>query len=121
MKYLARVGLACLLGLGYVASASAHAHLKAAEPGQNASVAAPNALSLHFTEGLELAFSGVSVTGPGQKAVPLGSAHTAAGDDATLVVPLSQPLVPGVYTVDWHALAKDGHKTRGSYAFTVTQ
>lgn len=30
-----------------------------------------------------------------------------------------QPLVAGRYTVKWIAVATDGHRTQGTYAFTV--
>lgn len=119
MTYILRLGVGMLLSLGCVSAASAHAHLKSAEPAENATVASPAALTLHFTEGLEAALSGIAVTGRGQTQVELGDAQTAAGDDTTLVVPVKTPMEPGVYTVDWHALAKDGHKSKGSYTFTV--
>ena len=51
--------------------------------------------------------------------IPTGVASLAAGDDTTLVVPVMQQLASGTYTVDWHALSKDGHKTHGTYTFTV--
>jgi hypothetical protein len=34
-------------------------------------------------------------------------------------VPLTGALARGLYTVAWHALANDGHKTHGTYSFTV--
>jgi methionine-rich copper-binding protein CopC len=36
-----------------------------------------------------------------------------------LVVPLAQTLTAGTYTVAWHTLSTDGHKTQGSYRFIV--
>jgi copper resistance protein C len=37
-----------------------------------------------------------------------------------LMVMVAQPLRPGAYTVDWHAVASDdGHRTAGSYKFKV--
>jgi len=35
------------------------------------------------------------------------------------MVPVTGTLADGSYTVDWHALSGDGHKTHGSYTFTV--
>jgi methionine-rich copper-binding protein CopC len=35
------------------------------------------------------------------------------------MVPLSETLAPGAYTVEWHALSADGHKTNGAFTFTV--
>jgi methionine-rich copper-binding protein CopC len=103
------------------APAFAHAHLASASPAPDASVAtAPAALGLHFTEGLDLAFSGVVVEDHSGATVTTGAATLKPGDDRTLIVPLSGALKAGRYEVTWHALSKDGHKTRGSYHFTIT-
>ena len=40
-------------------------------------------------------------------------------DNKVLLVPLSAPLTAGTYTVAWHALSSDGHKTTGTYSFIV--
>ncbi len=115
-----RIPLVIGLTLGFVGEASAHAHLKTATPAADTTVtAAPSELRLGFTEGVNLKFTGVSVTGPAGAPVSTGAAALAPGDDKMLVVPVSVPLAPGVYKVTWHALATDGHKTDGSYGFTV--
>ena len=109
------------LGLGTIsAPAFAHAHLKSATPAIGSIVAtAPTELDLKFSEGLNLRFTGVKVTGPAKAAVATGEAALGAGDDTTLVVPVPDPLAPGSYTVAWHALSTDGHKTSGTYTFTI--
>jgi copper resistance protein C len=102
------------------APAFAHAHLKSSTPAANATVAtAPGELDLTFSEGVNPKFTGVKVTGPGKAAVATGAATLGTGGDTTLVVPVSAPLTAGTYKVDWHALATDGHKTTGSYSFTI--
>lgn len=99
--------------------ALAHAHLASAEPADAAVLGtSPAALTLHFSEALELAFSGVDVTGPAGP-VTLGPAHLDPADAETLVAPVESPLASGSYIVTWHALSVDGHKTTGSYGFTV--
>ena len=114
-----RLALAAALLVGSIGAAAAHAHLKTATPAANATLAAsPPELRLGFTEGVNLKFTGVAVTGPAG-VVATGTAALAPGDDRTLVVPVPGPLAPGRYKVDWHALATDGHKTDGSYGFTV--
>ena len=114
------IALAFALTLGFVGEASAHAHLKTAAPAAGSTVmTAPSELRLGFTEGVNLRFTGVSITGPAGAPVSTGAAALAPGDDKVLVVPVSVPLAPGAYKVDWHALATDGHKTDGSYGFTV--
>jgi methionine-rich copper-binding protein CopC len=109
-----------VLGLVMSGEAIAHAHLDSATPAVDGTVAAsPTELDLKFSEALELKFSGVKVMGPDKAAVATGTASLAKDDDSSLVVPISATLAAGTYTVDWHVLSKDSHKTHGSYTFTV--
>jgi copper resistance protein C len=102
------------------APALAHALLKKATPGVGSTVAAaPSEITINFSEGVEPSFSGLTLTAESGGAVPVGKSHVDPNDNATLVTPLSQPLKPGVYTVTWHAVAIDTHKTQGSFQFTV--
>jgi copper resistance protein C len=108
-----------LLAAGLSAPAFAHAHLKAAVPAVDGTVAeAPTELDLSFSEALELKFSGLRLTGPDKAEIPTSGAML-MDDDTLYMVSLPAGLKPGVYKVEWHALAKDGHKTQGSYNFTV--
>lgn len=112
--------LAAALTVGFTGQAAAHAHLKAATPAMDGSVATPPAeLDLGFSEGVNPKFTGATVKASDGATVPTGPARLGPGGDATLVVPLTGTLAPGRYRVDWHALAVDGHKTAGSYTFTV--
>ena len=112
---------ALVFGLSLLsAPAFAHAHLKSATPAADGTIATPPAqLDLTFSEGVNPKFTGVTLTGPDKAAVATGPATLGAGGDTTLVVPVPTALAAGTYTVDWHALATDGHKTTGSYRFTV--
>jgi hypothetical protein len=105
--------------LAFIATpAFAHAHLLSAVPANAAIVSpAPKALTLTFSESVSLAFTGITLTGAAG-AVSLGTPQLDA-DGVTLVEPLTATLPPGAYVVDWHALSTDGHKTHGSYGFTV--
>lgn len=99
---------------------SAHAHLKAQTPAANAQLTtAPQTLTLNFSEGIEPKFSGLTVTDAHKQPVKTGVATRSDEDKTQMVVPLTQSLQPGDYTVDWHVVSVDGHKTRGSYTFTV--
>ena len=112
----------CLALLAILATspAFAHAHLKAAVPAAESTIAtSPTELDLAFSEGLNLKFSGVKVTGPSKTSIPTGEAKLGAKDDTRLIVPVTGTLEPGTYKVDWHALSTDGHKTSGSYSFTL--
>lgn len=102
------------------AGAFAHAHLQQQLPAAGAVVAAsPQALTLNFSEGIETQFSGVTLTGPQQKTITLGKPVRSDSNKAELTVPVEQALTPGEYTVDWHVVSVDGHKTKGQYTFTV--
>ncbi len=102
------------------APAFAHAHLTSATPAANSTVAAaPTELNLTFSEGVNPKFTGAKLIGPDRKAVATGDAKLGPGGDTTLIVPVSGSLSAGAYTVNWHALATDGHKTSGSYSFTL--
>ncbi|CAM7208017.1 copper homeostasis periplasmic binding protein CopC [Klebsiella quasipneumoniae] len=100
-------------GLLTAAGALAHAHL------QQQLAASPQTLTLSFSEGIEPAFSGVTVTGPQQHAVATGKLTRSADNPAQVTVPVAETLPPGEYTVAWHVVSVDGHKTKGQYTFSV--
>ena len=102
------------------AGAFAHAHLQQPLPAAGSEVeASPQALTLNFSEGIETQFSGVNLTGPQQKTITLGKPVRSDSNKAQLTVPVEQALTPGEYTVNWHVVSVDGHKTKGQYTFTV--
>lgn len=102
--------------------ALAHAHLKTQMPAADTVVSAsPTALSLGFSEGLEIGLSGVTLKAADGQAITTGVAALAPDNDKQISVPLKAALATGKYTVEWHALSKDGHTSRGSYQFTVGQ
>ena len=117
-----RVAFASLATAFFADYAFAHAKLVSETPAAHSTAKpAPAELKLKFSEALELKFSGAKVVGPGQDAVETGPAMLDPNDDTTLIVPLKSPLPGGRYTVDWHVLSKDGHKTTGSYWFEATR
>ncbi|WP_145916243.1 MULTISPECIES: copper homeostasis periplasmic binding protein CopC [Dickeya] len=117
MRVLKTLGLvACM---AFSQSVLAHAHLKSQTPAADATVAASlSALSLTFTENIEPAFSGVTLTLNGQT-ISTGNAVLDNGHKNTLLISLDKTLVSGSYQVNWHVLSVDGHKTTGSYRFNV--
>ena len=107
-----------LLGL-WPGIAFAHAFLVRASPAVGATLAAaPARLTLFYTEAVVPHFCQVTLRGPGGAAVPVGRPRPEAGHPRVLLVRLPH-LVPGRYTVTWHAVASDTHRTEGSFAFTV--
>lgn len=100
--------------------AFAHAHLKTETPAANTILKTPpTELSLGFSEGIELNFSKVTLTGPNKKAVSTGALVLAANDNTQAIVPLTSTLSSGEYSVSWQVVSVDGHKTKGQYSFTV--
>lgn len=97
----------------------AHAHLKQPTPAAKSVVNAPQRITLAFSEGVEPGFSGVVITNAHQQVIKTGAVKRDEQDKALLIVPLEHALAAGTYQVDWHVVSVDGHKTKGSYSFSV--
>jgi len=111
---------AATLGLALVASAAhAHAQLQSAVPPVGGTVAGASELRLKFSEGLEPKFSGLTLTAEGGAAVAIGPVTVDPADHSVMVIRIIKPLAPGAYSVTWHAVSVDTHRTQGSYDFTV--
>ncbi|MGE7957769.1 copper homeostasis periplasmic binding protein CopC [Pseudomonas sp. NPDC089530] len=111
---------ALLASLVAASSAFAHAHLKSQTPAADSTVSAPNELRLVFSEGVEAAFSKVSLSKDGTPVAVKGLA-TEGTDKKTLIVTPAAPLAAGDYKVEWHAVSVDTHSSEGSYRFKVGQ
>lgn len=113
--------LAASLAFAFAATAAlAHAQLEKAVPAVGGSVAAPSEIRLKFSEGVEPRFSGVMLDADKGGAAALGAPRIDPADASVLIVKIAKPLAPGAYTVHWHAVSVDTHKTQGSFGFTVT-
>ncbi len=109
-----------LLGVLSASSVWAHAHLEQQTPAANSEVSpSPQSLTLNFSEGIEGHFSGVTLKGPNQQNIAIGKAVRNENDKKQLIVPLTESLTSGLYTVEWHVVSVDGHKTKGQYQFSV--
>jgi methionine-rich copper-binding protein CopC len=98
--------------------ALAHAMLSQSVPAVGSTVPTPpNKIVLSFTESLEPAFSGIEVRDAAGQRVDSGKAAAGASKNQ-LQVPLKR-LAPGSYSVSWHVLSVDTHKTEGNFKFTV--
>jgi methionine-rich copper-binding protein CopC len=116
----ALTSLALLTTLATASSAFAHAHLQSQLPAADSTVTSPKELRLNFSEGVEDKFTKVTLTTDTGKAVAVKSIATAADDKKVLIVTPAAPLAAGQYTVEWHAVSVDTHKSDGSYAFKVS-
>ncbi|MBL8552867.1 MAG: copper homeostasis periplasmic binding protein CopC [Phenylobacterium sp.] len=115
----AAAALAATAALFIAGTASAHAHLVKSTPAANATVAAPKAISLTFSEKLTPAFSKFELTMPGMNDMAVAVKTSVSKDGLTITGAPAAALMPGAYKIKWHAASTDGHKMDGDVAFTV--
>lgn len=107
------------LGMSFQ-QAFAHAHLKDQLPAEGAAVEqTPVAITLNFSEGIEINFTKVNIVGPNNMAVKTGKPALDSANDTKVIVPIESKLSAGKYDVNWSVVSVDGHKTKGAYSFTV--
>lgn len=83
-----RAGVIYRGGIVRTARAEAHVHLKTQYPAANATMMdAPQALTLTFTEAIEPAFSGLTLTGRDNQQVPTAPIKTDPANAAQIIVP----------------------------------
>ncbi len=115
LRWSAVVSALCLGTIGQV---WAHARPEAQTPAAGAVVSAPQEVRITFDEALEPAFSRLIVSDARGRQVTTAKAEVDAITHKTMRVAL--PALPaGEYQVKWVAVANDGHRTQGSYKFTV--
>jgi len=96
-----------------------HAFPEKAVPGAGAELQySPGAVTIRFDRALEPVFSTLRVEDEAGRRVDADDMHAPEGQNNTLKVHLL-PLAGGRYHVYWSAVARDGHRTRGDYVFTV--
>jgi methionine-rich copper-binding protein CopC len=94
-----------------------HAYPAVSIPNDGATVKEPpREVRIQFTEGVEIAFSRITVKGANGEVVSQGKVRQLAED--TLAIDL-KPLSPGNYTVEWQVLSVDTHVTEGLLRFTI--
>ena len=95
----------------------AHAYPAVSVPNNGATVREPpRELRIQFTEGVEIAFSQITVKAASGEVVSQGKLRQLASD--TLAIDL-KPLSAGNYSVEWQVLSVDTHVTDGRLRFTV--
>jgi len=112
-RYTPLVLIAALMTCG---DAVAHARLLQSSPTPDAQLLeAPKTLILTFSEAAQLAVLKIVASG---KQIPVVVDHNAkASSIVTVTLPALQP---GVYLVEWSALAADdGHVTHGQFGFSL--
>ena len=100
--------------------AAAHAFLRHASPAVGGTMrTAPKEVAIEFTEGVEPRFSSITVQDASGARVDDGAVHLEGGE-TRLAVGL-RSLASGTYSVSWHVVATDTHRTQGRYSFTVKE
>jgi copper resistance protein C len=116
-KMVRNGGLGALL-LATAQLAFAHAHPTQQTPAPNATIEAPHEVAIDFTEGLEPAFSTLTVIDAAGKQVNSAKSAVDANNKKHMSVAVDD-LKTGTYQVEWTAVADDGHRTQGHYLFNV--
>ena len=118
MKTITASLLALSLAFGVAAEASAHAKLVKSDPAANGEAKDKKNIELTFSEEISGKLSGATVKDSAGATV--ASTSMVDQDGKGLMVMLKDPMKPGAYKVDWHAVASDdGHRTTGSVAFNA--
>ena len=114
-----------LSAASFALPAAAHPKLVETTPAAGATVAAPAAVTLRFNEKLASRFTGADLVMAGMpgmadhKPAKMAAKVALGGDGQTLVVTPVKALPAGSYRVDWHAVAADTHRVKGTLDFTV--
>ncbi len=78
----------------------------------------PDRVRIWFDGDLEPTFSTIMVHNANDEMVDKRDGRVNPSDPTLLEVSLPK-LAPGTYRVIWNVVARDGHRTRGDYKFTV--
>lgn len=118
MKYGINV-IALIALLSSSTIACAHSYPDHCEPrvGETVNIA-PTKVKIWFTVDLMATGSTIVVTDSDGKQVDSKDTHLDE-KDKTLLSVSTRKLSPGIYTVSWHAVSHDTHKTKGDYKFVV--
>lgn len=80
---------------------------------------APTQIKMDFSEALIARFSGIELSDAQGRKIDTGPANLDPNDDSKFVVTIKPQLLPGSYTVAWHAGSVDTRRVAGKYRFTV--
>jgi methionine-rich copper-binding protein CopC len=101
-------------------AAFAHAFLERSSPPINSDLpAAPSAVTITFSEGVEPRFSTIVVLDAQGVRVDKTDLHPTGNRGRQLTVSLPK-LGAGKYTVIWHVTSMDTHETEGRFDFRVS-
>jgi copper resistance protein C len=113
------IGAAAFAFFSSASPAFAQARFVSATPAAGSKVGSATEIRLEFNESVDPRFSGLTLTAPRDVNVELGEPEVESGDPRALVVPVTNVLQAGVYTVHWRVVSFDSHSTQGEFSFTV--
>ncbi len=103
-------------------AAFAHTELQSAEPAAgSAATISPKQIRITLSETVIPQFSGVELKDQAGKLIATGKAAVDPANKNVLIVPIGEPLPPGNYRVEWHAVSEDTHRVKGGYPFSVAR
>jgi methionine-rich copper-binding protein CopC len=108
-----------LAAVSVASAAFAQARFVKAMPAAGSQVGSLTEVQLEFNESVDPRFSGLTLTAPHGVNVELGAPEVESGDPRVLVVPITNVLEPGDYTVHWRVVSFDTHWSQGEFSFTV--
>jgi copper resistance protein C len=112
------VAALALLAIAAPPTAAAHASRIAADPAENAELAAgPPQVSATFNERLQTSFAAMTVVGPDGNLWSKGDPRVTGAVISVDLLPLGPA---GAYTVNYRVTSADGHVVSGSWSFRVT-
>lgn len=120
MRHIQKLFVTAAFACCAATAAFAHAFLVHAMPGVGTTVSgSPLEIELSFSEGIVAGFSGVKLVSADGEAIRLGKLTIDPAKPNVLHSMLGRPLTPGIYTVSWHVVSVDTHRTQGTYKFTI--
>jgi copper transport protein len=118
-RVLALGALVAALVVALAAPASAHATLLSTDPSSGGVYdTSPKAVTLRFSEPVEVALGGIRVYGSDRDRVVTGSPQHPDGEQSQVSVSLPK-LSDGTYVVTWRVTSADSHPIDGAYSFQV--
>jgi len=113
-----RTFLCAAVILGACGVAFGHAFVDHASPKVGSTVSVmPTEVCIWYTDNLQEAGSTIEVYDANGKEVDKKDSHLDGKDKSEMIVTLL-PLSAGTYTVKWHAVCVDTHKTNDTFEFT---
>ena len=117
------VAISAVLVLGAIAlasPASAHALVERTTPqGDETLPTSPEAVTIEFSEPVEVSFGGIRVYDTNANRVDAGVAEHVEGRADAIQAPLDDNLPDGTYTVTWRVVSADGHPIDEAFVFHV--